>query len=107
MIRVTDDGAGPSPDIVDLMFDAFVSGHVPDGMPGSFGLGLSISRSLARHGRGRALRPGRGNTRFSLYLPSPTDHGPPRVDNLSAQMRHCYVLRVFTRGIRAATILGW
>lgn len=70
VIRVTDDGAGPSPDIVDLMFDAFVSGHVPDGKPGSFGLGLSISRSLARAMGGdvRYDRVG-GNTRFSLYLP--------------------------------------
>jgi signal transduction histidine kinase len=56
------------------MFDAFVSGHVPDGRPGSFGLGLSISRRLAR-AMGGDVRYDRveGNTRFSLSLPLATD----------------------------------
>ena len=69
-IHVTDNGSGPSPDIVHLMFDAFVSGHIPEGRPGSFGLGLSISRKLARAMGGdvRYARVG-GTTRFSLYLP--------------------------------------
>ena len=74
VVHVTDDGAGPSPEIEPLMFDAFVSGHVPEGRPGSFGLGLSISRRLAR-AMGGDLRYDRvgGHTRFSLHLPLTTD----------------------------------
>jgi signal transduction histidine kinase len=73
-VHVTDAGAGPSPEIEALMFDAFVSGHVPDGRPGSFGLGLSISRRLAR-AMGGDVRYDRveGHTRFSLHLPLATD----------------------------------
>lgn len=48
VLRVIDGGPGPCPEVAEAMFDAFVSGNVPAGRPGSFGLGLSISRSLAR-----------------------------------------------------------
>jgi signal transduction histidine kinase len=74
VVHVTDDGSGPSPEVEARMFSAFVSGHVPDGRPGSFGLGLSISRRLARAMGGdvRYDRVG-GHTRFSLHLPLTTD----------------------------------
>ncbi|HAX82836.1 MAG TPA: hypothetical protein DCY40_09760 [Actinobacteria bacterium] len=70
VIYVTDSGSGPSPDIVHVMFDAFHSGQIPEGRTGSFGLGLSISRKLARAMGGdvRYARIGE-STRFSLHLP--------------------------------------
>lgn len=70
VLKVIDAGPGPCPEVADSMFDAFVSGNVPAGRPGSFGLGLAISRSLARAMGGdlEFLRLD-GETHFILSLP--------------------------------------
>jgi signal transduction histidine kinase len=75
-IRVRDTGAGIPPDMLDTIFDPFVQlrrgpgGELNDGV----GLGLSISRDLARAMSGGLAvesEPGRGST-FTLTLPRGT-----------------------------------
>lgn len=73
VLKVIDGGPGPCPEVADAMFDAFVSGNVPAGRPGSFGLGLSISRSLARAMGGEVeFRRVEDETHFLLRLPLAT-----------------------------------
>ncbi len=47
-VRVCDDGAGIPADMRERVFDPYESAHRPETQPGSLGLGLSISRTLAR-----------------------------------------------------------
>ena len=67
---VIDDGPGVSPGQEDRIFDRYERAHDDDSHPGSVGIGLSISRELARH-MGGDLRYVRsdGITRFELLLP--------------------------------------
>lgn len=69
-VRVVDDGDGPPPHVVELMFEAFTAGRQAEGYPGSFGLGLTISRrlALAMDGDVTFEREG-GNTVFTFALP--------------------------------------
>ena len=67
---VIDDGPGVSPGQEDRIFDRYGRAHDDDSHPGSVGIGLSISRELARHIGGdlRYVRSD-GITRFELLLP--------------------------------------
>ena len=67
---VIDDGPGVSPGQEDRIFDRYERAHDDDSHPGSVGIGLSISRDLARH-MGGDLKYVRSNgmTRFELLLP--------------------------------------
>jgi len=48
IIRVVDNGAGVSAERVQSIFEPYESAHEEPSQPGSLGLGLSISRTLAR-----------------------------------------------------------
>ena len=67
---VIDDGPGVSSGQEDRIFDRYERAHDDDSHPGSVGIGLSISRDLARH-MGGDLKYVRSNgmTRFELLLP--------------------------------------
>jgi PAS domain S-box-containing protein len=73
-IRVRDSGIGIPPDETERIFEPFVqldAAHVP--YESGAGLGLAISRRLARHMGGELSvrsRPGEGSM-FTLWLPSP------------------------------------
>ena len=67
---VIDNGPGVDPDYEDRIFDRYERANDDDSHPGSVGIGLSISRDLARH-MGGDLRyvKSNGMTRFELLLP--------------------------------------
>lgn len=70
LIEVRDNGAGVPPDTQDVIFEPYGRGHAEKGLASSVGLGLSISRTLARL-MGDELtysREGRETT-FRLTLP--------------------------------------
>ncbi len=65
VLRVTDEGAGPPPDIQDRLFEPFVTGR-NDGT----GLGLSIVREVAEaHGGSARFRTADSKTVFEMILP--------------------------------------
>jgi signal transduction histidine kinase len=47
-VRVRDDGPGVPAGLRERIFDPYESAHDPAGQPGSVGLGLTVSRKLAR-----------------------------------------------------------
>ncbi len=47
-VRVIDDGTGVPPDMAEKIFEPYESAHAPGTQPKSVGLGLGVSRSLAR-----------------------------------------------------------
>ena len=67
---IIDDGLGVSSGQEDRIFDRYERAHDDDSHPGSVGIGLSISRDLARHMGGdlKYVR-SNGTTRFELLLP--------------------------------------
>jgi signal transduction histidine kinase len=70
MLRVTDDGPGPDPELVESIFEPYV--HVRwERTPASIGLGLAVSRHLAQL-MGGDLTYGRRSevTVFELVLPA-------------------------------------
>ncbi len=69
-ISVIDDGSGVAPSAERTIFEAYKSAHGPAAQPGSVGLGLALSRSLAQMMDG-GLTYGRrrGETWFTLTLP--------------------------------------
>jgi PAS domain S-box-containing protein len=74
-VRVIDSGPGAAVDVIDSMFEMFVSGGQPEGQPegqpGSFGLGLHVSRRLARAmGGDLTYAHTAGETVFNLRLPT-------------------------------------
>jgi PAS domain S-box-containing protein len=70
VIVVSDQGAGISDEIADKIFDAFFSGATVTSQPGAIGLGLSVSRKLARLMDGDLdYRRVGGETQFVLRLP--------------------------------------
>lgn len=72
-LHVCDDGPGIEPDLREAIFDPYVS-RPNDGMrPESVGLGLTVSRQLARLMGGDVLYSYAGHSRFTLVLPVPTD----------------------------------
>jgi CheY-like chemotaxis protein len=73
-VRVRDNGAGLSADLVPRLFDLFVQGaRRADRAPGGLGIGLTIARSLVQlHGGSIGARsdgPGKGSE-FTVVLPA-------------------------------------
>ncbi|MCB2223162.1 MAG: PAS domain-containing sensor histidine kinase [Actinobacteria bacterium] len=70
-LRVTDDGPGVPADQQDAIFEPYHRAHSRPGVPGSVGLGLTVSRQLARRMGGDLIysREG-GMTVFELTLPA-------------------------------------
>lgn len=79
-IRVSDTGAGMSPELLQQIFEPFVQGNPQaTAVRHGTGLGLAISRRLARLMGGDITvtsEPGHGST-FTLWLPSPDEERPP------------------------------
>jgi PAS domain S-box-containing protein len=70
-VIVSDKGSGVPDDIADRIFDAFFSGATVSSQPGSIGLGLSVSRRLARLMDGELEYRREGDeTQFVLRLPT-------------------------------------
>jgi two-component system heavy metal sensor histidine kinase CusS len=68
-VRVADDGAGISPELVPSLFERFARGDRARSGEG-FGLGLSIARAIAQaHGGALDLRPSPAGALFELSLP--------------------------------------
>jgi PAS domain S-box-containing protein len=74
-IVVADRGSAIPTDVADRIFEAFYSGAPESSQPGSIGLGLSVSRRLARL-MGGALdhRRANGETQFVLSLQAASQH---------------------------------
>jgi signal transduction histidine kinase len=69
-LQVRDDGSGVSPDAVSSMFDPYQRSDEPSGAVPSLGLGLHISRTLARRMDGDlTYRHEQGESVFELTLP--------------------------------------
>lgn len=69
-IRVTDDGDGVPPHLVETIFEPFFSAHDRTGQPDSLGLGLSVVRTLTEAMGGTInLEVERGWTIFTVSLP--------------------------------------
>ena len=70
-ISVVDDGPGVSAGSEEAVFEPYHSDHSSIGWPGSLGLGLSLSRSMARLMDGNVTYERRdGETWFNLELPA-------------------------------------
>jgi signal transduction histidine kinase len=79
-LLVRDDGPGLGHDRVEHIFDMYDRGNAGAGKPGSIGIGLTISRRLARlMGGDLTYRYEAGRSVFDLTLPSAPSHasGPP------------------------------
>jgi two-component system sensor histidine kinase/response regulator len=73
-VTVSDDGPGLDPAEWERIFDAYHSAHRPNGTPASVGLGLTVSRCLARlMGGDVAYRHDGAHSRFELQLPAWTE----------------------------------
>jgi signal transduction histidine kinase len=77
IVAVRDDGPGIPLERVDTIFEPYTSAHEPGTQPGSVGLGLAVSRTLARLMGGDLVYNGNGGTCFELTLPA--DAQPARV----------------------------
>jgi signal transduction histidine kinase len=69
-VAVRDDGPGIPLERVDTIFEPYTSAHEPGTQPGSVGLGLAVSRTLARLMGGDLAYNGNGGTCFELTLPA-------------------------------------
>ena len=69
-VAVRDDGPGVPIDRAGTIFDPYTSAHEPGTQPGSVGLGLAVSRTLARLMRGDLIYKGNGTTTFELTIPA-------------------------------------
>jgi signal transduction histidine kinase len=74
-VRVRDDGPGVPAGLRERIFDPYESAHDPAGQPGSVGLGLTVSRKLARlMGGDLTYRYEDATSVFELRLPAaPTE----------------------------------
>jgi len=72
-VQVYDDGPGIPEEKRDQIFEPYESAHEAVGMPGSVGLGLTISRKLARLLGGDLSYRSEGGSLFELTLPA-ADH---------------------------------
>lgn len=68
-LHVCDDGPGIEADMREAIFDPYVSRPNDGTRPESVGLGLTVSRQLARLMRGDVLYSYAGHSRFTLVLP--------------------------------------
>jgi PAS domain S-box-containing protein len=77
-IRIQDNGAGISPEMLPRVFDLFVQTETATGMQEGLGIGLTLVRAVAEHHggrvRARSAGPGRGS-RFDVTLPVLTCEG--------------------------------
>lgn len=73
LVHVCDDGSGVDPAVQSSMFDAYVSRPNDGQRPESVGLGLTVSRQLARLMHGDVLYSFTGHARFTLALPRAED----------------------------------
>lgn len=72
-LRVSDDGVGVPEDRVDQIFEPFERAHVAGTQPSSVGLGLTVSRWLARQMRGELTYTRNDDASvFTLTLPAST-----------------------------------
>jgi signal transduction histidine kinase len=71
-VSVRDDGPGVPLDRADTIFEPYTSAHEPGTQPGSVGLGLAVSRTLARLMGGDLIYNGNGGTAFELTVPTDT-----------------------------------
>ena len=69
-VAVRDDGPGIPLDRADAIFDPYTSAHEPGSQPGSVGLGLAVSRTLARMMGGDLVYKRNGGTTFELTVPA-------------------------------------
>ncbi len=69
-VAVRDDGPGVPLDRAGTIFDPYTSAHEPGTQPGSVGLGLAVSRTLARLMSGDLIYSGNGGTTFELTIPA-------------------------------------
>jgi signal transduction histidine kinase len=69
-VVVRDDGPGVPLERADTIFDPYTSAHEPGTQPGSVGLGLAVSRTLARLMSGDLIYNGNGGTAFELTIPA-------------------------------------
>jgi signal transduction histidine kinase len=73
LAAVIDDGAGVPDEFEAAIFEPYRSAHSPMSQPGSVGLGLALSRTMARMMGGELTYSHRfGETRFELTLPLST-----------------------------------
>jgi signal transduction histidine kinase len=73
VIVVSDDGAGIPEDKRESVFEPYETAHPTSSLPGSIGLGLSVSRGLARLMDGDLFLDGLIGTSFVLVLPVPSE----------------------------------
>ena len=69
--RVSDNGGGIAPDMLDSVFDRFVSGKPLDRRNKGIGLGLSVCKAIveAHDGTIRAFNNDSGGATFEFFLP--------------------------------------
>ncbi len=72
-IRVADNGRGLPADSVEMVFDAYTRAHSVPTQPGSVGIGLAVSRRLARMMGGDVVYDQNGASAFELRLPRAFD----------------------------------
>ena len=72
-IRVHDDGVGIPEMSVERIFDAYTRAHSSPTQPGSVGIGLAVSRRLARMMGGDVVYDGAASSAFELRLPKAFD----------------------------------
>jgi len=70
-LHVSDDGPGISPGLEEQIFEPYARDHEPGSQPNSVGLGLTVSRHLARLMGGDLVYSGGGRSTFTLTLPEP------------------------------------
>lgn len=69
-VAVRDDGPGVPVDRAETIFDPYTSAHEPGTQPQSVGLGLAVSRTLARLMNGDLTYNANGGTAFELTIPA-------------------------------------
>ena len=69
-VAVCDDGPGVPSDRADSIFEPYTSAHEPGTQPGSVGLGLAVSRTLARLMGGDLIYNGKSGSAFELTIPT-------------------------------------
>ena len=90
-IAVADDGPGVSPDLSARIFEPYQQGHVRAGLTASIGLGLTVSRELARLMNGDlTYHRHEGHSIFELALPAatPTPSEDPATPTQPQQPSH-------------------
>ena len=70
VVRVRDDGTGVPPEHREAIFEPYVRGGGDSALPGSLGLGLAVSRRLARLMGGDLTYRWDGSSIFELTLPT-------------------------------------